>query len=109
MDEKNGSNVLLGIKCLRKLSKASPHAIYWGYIGTRTKQLGLRTQQPEEIAIGRMACLNRSSISDRVTIQDAWGMLSHSDRLTLTNHFLADGIIETAFLFTFLPLYFANS
>jgi len=109
MDQKNGSNVLLGIQCLRKLSEASPHAIYWGFIASRAQQLGLPTRSPEQLAMARFASLVRATPADREMIQSIWCSLGHYERIALTNHFLADGICEFAVLFTFLPLYLEKS
>eukprot|EP00404_Azadinium_spinosum_P040764 CAMPEP_0180694760 /NCGR_PEP_ID=MMETSP1038_2-20121128/2088_1 /TAXON_ID=632150 /ORGANISM="Azadinium spinosum, Strain 3D9" /LENGTH=489 /DNA_ID=CAMNT_0022726135 /DNA_START=184 /DNA_END=1649 /DNA_ORIENTATION=- len=109
LDEKQGSNVFLGVQCLRKLSKAQPQAIYWGFISTRADLLGLSTRTPDDLAIARLACLIRATPGDKQLMDNAWSSLTHGERMTLTGHFLADGIKETAFVFNFLPLYFAHS
>jgi len=42
-------------------------------------------------------------------LKDAWGALSRVDKAMLQEHFLADGINDSAFLFVFLPLYLSNA
>jgi len=107
-NQANGTSMLLGIQCLRQLTNATPHAIYWTYIRSRAVDLGLLTDKSEHLAIARLACLLRASKADVADLLKHWNALSRDDRLILVSHFLADGIHEKAFLFAFLPLYFAN-
>jgi len=109
MDEKNGRNVMTGIKCLRQMGQASPHSIYWNYICSRGTYLGMQTGTPEELAMTRLAALIRATPADLETLQGSWMSISRSEREILTDHFLADGIQDIAFQFVFLPLYFANA
>jgi len=110
MDEKNGRNVVLALHCLRKLDHSDPRDIYWQYIAARARQLKLATESLEDLAFARILCINRVlDMRELVPVQHAWGMLSASDKSILTEHFLADGISEKAFVLMFLPLYFGNA
>lgn len=109
MDEENGRNVLLGIQCLKHLEGALPAAIYWHYICARAERLGLPTSDPEQLAMARLACLVRTSPATKDALIDVWGRLTQRERSLITAHFLADGIEDSAFLFAFLPQFFANS
>merc|ERR1711957_1057272 len=101
MDQRYGERVLMGIECLRQLSCASPHSVYWGYIAGCGRQLGLPADDAEDFAIVRLACLVRAQRKDRVNIYEVWKGLSRADRQALTQHFLTDGINQSGFLFTF--------
>jgi len=109
MDEKQGTNLLLGVKCLQRLNEARPHAVYWGFIASRAGSLGLPVDKTESLAVARLACLIRAAPTDKGMLQRAWSSLAQIERSVLSDHFLSDGVHETAFLFTFLPLYFANA
>eukprot|EP00443_Scrippsiella_acuminata_P002391 CAMPEP_0115169332 /NCGR_PEP_ID=MMETSP0270-20121206/1215_1 /TAXON_ID=71861 /ORGANISM="Scrippsiella trochoidea, Strain CCMP3099" /LENGTH=535 /DNA_ID=CAMNT_0002582029 /DNA_START=16 /DNA_END=1625 /DNA_ORIENTATION=- len=109
MDEQNSTNILAAISFLRQIGSASSHAVYWGYILSRARALGFPTEEPHQIAIGRLACLCRSTSKERGLLQEAWACLSTGARQTLTDNLLADGIQEVAFVFTFLPMYLANA
>lgn len=109
MDEENGQNVLLGIQCLKHLEGTRPAAIYWHYICARAERLGLPTSFPEQLAMARLACLVRTSPATKDSLINAWGSLTQKERSLITAHFLADGIEDSAFLFSFLPQFFANS
>lgn len=108
MSEENGGNVLLGIQCLQHLHEASPVAIYWNYICARARRLQLAIESPEQLAIARLACLVRVSLEDRETMHQSWNRLTMRERTILTDHFLSDGIRDGAFMFAFLPQFFAN-
>jgi hypothetical protein len=105
MNETNGRNALLGILCLQKMNEARPLAIYWGYITERARHLCLAVDTPENLAIARLACLTRATEPDQGKLAQAWYTMAPSDRDVLTNHFLADGVNEMAFMFLYLPLY----
>eukprot|EP00443_Scrippsiella_acuminata_P069811 CAMPEP_0115373794 /NCGR_PEP_ID=MMETSP0271-20121206/1619_1 /TAXON_ID=71861 /ORGANISM="Scrippsiella trochoidea, Strain CCMP3099" /LENGTH=720 /DNA_ID=CAMNT_0002796815 /DNA_START=51 /DNA_END=2210 /DNA_ORIENTATION=- len=109
MDETNSTNILAAIKFLRMAVCSSSHAVYWGYILSRGEHLGLPTDELEQIALCRLACLCRTSSSETKFLQGAWDGLSKGIRRTLMDNLLADGIQERAFVFAFLPLYFANA
>jgi len=108
MTESNASNLLVGIQSLQHLFDAEPQGIYWGFIVARVRQLKIPVAEPEHLALARLACLTRASSKDFVGIKSSWDSLAIGDRNSLTSFFLADGIIETAYVFTFLPLYLSN-
>jgi hypothetical protein len=105
MNETNGRNALVGIQCLQKMNEARPLAIYWGYIVERARHLCIVVDTPENLAIARLACLARATEQDQAMLAQAWYSMVPSDRDILTNHFLADGVNEMAFMFLYLPLY----
>jgi len=110
MDEENGRNVMEGITSLIRLCSTSTHSIYWSYIESRGAWLGLNSTTPAHYALARLTCLTRcTTSSDLQELVEAWDTMSHCDRIPLAKNFLADGITDEAFVFVFLPLYFANA
>eukprot|EP00928_Gymnodinium_smaydae_P038142 TRINITY_DN26361_c0_g1_i1.p1 TRINITY_DN26361_c0_g1~~TRINITY_DN26361_c0_g1_i1.p1 ORF type:complete len:1159 (-),score=154.66 TRINITY_DN26361_c0_g1_i1:48-3524(-) len=108
MTEPNAKNVLSAINYLQRLSSLSPHAIYWGFLETRAATFRLRFQTVEDLAITRVAALIRASADDAKELCSVWNALLEAERCILVDHFVADGITEKAFMFTFLPMFFAN-
>jgi len=105
MDRTNGRNVLAGIRCLERLSDASPHAIYWSYIAERSRWLGLQLHNLEQCALARFACLSRATLDVWPNLLKSWRTLRPFEKNVLMKHFLADGIEERTPLLTFLPLF----
>merc|ERR1712039_896517 len=104
MDRRNSTNVMRGIHCLRCVFEASPHAIYWSYITGYAQQLSLPLVSTEDMLIARLACLMRASTQrDCELLRETWAGLSSCDRAILTQHLIADGITERAFMLAFLP------
>eukprot|EP00928_Gymnodinium_smaydae_P081529 TRINITY_DN65034_c0_g1_i1.p1 TRINITY_DN65034_c0_g1~~TRINITY_DN65034_c0_g1_i1.p1 ORF type:complete len:1158 (+),score=208.02 TRINITY_DN65034_c0_g1_i1:109-3582(+) len=108
MTEENANNVLSGVKHLQLLHTASPQSIYWGFLNFKARSLGLDFETEEQLAQTRLAALIRAKASDVRWLISDWNSFTKTDRMILVNHFLADGINETAFIFAFLPLFFAN-
>ncbi|CAJ1448056.1 unnamed protein product [Effrenium voratum] len=81
-----------------------------GYLASRAHSLAVPTSAPEDLVLIRLACLAR--VEDRTAyrqLQECWCSLGAVERLALTQHFLADGLEETAFVFEFLPDCVANA
>merc|ERR1712039_315549 len=96
--------------CLKCLSMASPHSVYWSYIVGYAEQLYLATESQEDLVVARLACLMRArSRDDCELLRKSWGRLNHRSQHILTEHFLADGIMQQAFTLMFLPDYIANA
>eukprot|EP00929_Paragymnodinium_shiwhaense_P072030 TRINITY_DN36570_c0_g5_i1.p1 TRINITY_DN36570_c0_g5~~TRINITY_DN36570_c0_g5_i1.p1 ORF type:complete len:1376 (+),score=284.18 TRINITY_DN36570_c0_g5_i1:53-4180(+) len=111
MDESNATTVILGINCLRAIKKrdADPRALYWCFIGKRAECLGLSVDNFEELVIARICCLTRSKTAEVPGLLQCWRSLTFVQRSILTAHFLADGIEEVAYLFSYLPLLLVNA
>lgn len=80
-------------------------AIYWGYLGLRAQKLSLPFNSPEEtseafrsrswqdLVLVRLACLARvQDQKDYESLRLAWKALGDREQISLTDHFLADGI-----------------
>merc|ERR1712048_1397235 len=63
----------------------------------------------EDYVLARLACLIRANDAACAALPNIWKSLSEAERDRLTSHFLADGIVEPAILFSFLPAYLTNS
>lgn len=110
LGEKNARMMLSAFKMLQELDNADPLAIYWGYMKLRAQQLQVPTFTPDAFALARLMVLNRLHDATSVgAVRDAWESLDSEDREVLTEHFLADSIVERAVLFLFLPLFLANA
>ena len=59
MDEPQGRNIILAVRCLSQLGISSSHAIYWSYLTARAQRLHLRTDSLEELAVARLVALCR--------------------------------------------------
>eukprot|EP00438_Fugacium_kawagutii_P004331 Skav220063 [mRNA] locus=scaffold1709:139383:161802:- [translate_table: standard] len=101
------------IDILQHLLESTPRSIYWAYLCARARALNLPRQTPEDLVLIRIACLMRihpeSQENDVHMLMTAWHRLGEAERQTLTDHFLADGIDEVAFVFDFLPDCVANA
>lgn len=104
-------NVIEAIGMLQHLMDSTPRGIYWAYLCARARALNLPRQTPEDLVLIRAACLMRIHPEDNCFNQlvTAWNRLGEAEKQTLTNHFLADGIDEVAFVFEFLPDCVANA
>ena len=80
LDDVNGRSLLSGIRCLQRVTAASPHAIYWHYMSLRAQQLGIPSVSPEHLVLARLACLVRATSADVPTVAEAWASLTDSDR-----------------------------
>jgi hypothetical protein len=109
MDNNNGRNVLLGIRCLQNVSKTSTHAIYWSYVALRARLLNYSVETTSRLVLARLACLTRASSDSLHTLEVAWYTLSQQQQNALVDFFLADGICRKAAMFMFLPAYFEQS
>lgn len=108
LDNNNGRTLLTCINFLRKITTTHARAIYWGYIRERALTLGLPTEREEDFVIARLACLTRATPKDAQALQSVLRDLASSDRAELIEHFLADGIQNQAFTFSFLPSFLIN-
>jgi len=110
MNGKNASAVISGIRLLQRLMEVSPQAIYWGYLEERAEKLRLNFFTAEDLVLVRLSCLARvQEEKDYLQLRAAWDALKARERAALTDHFLADGIEEQAFILEFLPNCVANS
>mmetsp|Transcript_82294 Transcript_82294/g.180966 ORF Transcript_82294/g.180966 Transcript_82294/m.180966 type:complete len:1206 (+) Transcript_82294:162-3779(+) len=109
MDEKNSLSMLTAISCLRQVQQVQCHTVYWTFILSRAACLGLPSATLDQVALARLACLCRITEQDHHLLEDAWNSLNIPTRSRLRENFLADGITEVAYVFTFLPLYLANA
>jgi len=110
MNSKNTRSILDCIQHLQRLFDSPPRAVYWGYMESRAKRIGIRLQDRSECALTRLACLCR--VTDKegyIELKNALNFLNWTDREIMVDHFLADGIEVTAFLFEFLPQCLANA
>ncbi|CAJ1421769.1 unnamed protein product [Effrenium voratum] len=104
MNAKNADATIGGIRVLQRLMSVEPTAIYWGYLALRADKLALPFDSPEDLVLVRLACLAR--VQDQKgyeLLRRAWHELGLRERRSLTDHFLADGIQEQAFVLEFLP------
>ncbi|CAE7384136.1 unnamed protein product, partial [Symbiodinium pilosum] len=104
LDSKNAEGVISGIRMLQQLLTGTPRGIYWGFLTARAQSLCLPKDTAEDLVLVRMACLAR--ITDEqsyVSLRSSWDALGYRERNILTEHFLADGISDRAFIFEFLP------
>mmetsp|Transcript_57274 Transcript_57274/g.133948 ORF Transcript_57274/g.133948 Transcript_57274/m.133948 type:complete len:1188 (+) Transcript_57274:58-3621(+) len=104
LNSKNAEGVITGIRMLQQLLKGTPKGIYWGFLSARAQSLSLPKETAEDLVLVRIACLAR--ITDQkgyVGLRASWDSLGHRERNTLTDHFLADGIEDRAYVFEFLP------
>ncbi|CAE6961543.1 KCNH5 [Symbiodinium natans] len=105
MNRHNARGTLLGLTALQHILDKDPKMVYWSYVQQRCQLLGLQAQQPEDLALGRLACLCRvQGEGDYCHILRAWHQLSSAERWMLTKHFVANGITTNAIVFEFLPL-----
>lgn len=104
-------NVIEAIGMLQHLMDSTPRGIYWAYLCARARALNLPRQTPEDLVLIRVACLMRIHPENNCFNQlvTAWNRLGEAEKQTLTDHFLADGIDEVAFVFEFLPDCVANA
>lgn len=109
MDEQNSKNILSAIRVLRCVGRTDCHNAYWSYILDRGRGVGLQTHTLEQVALARLACLCRINESNRTALETDWNKLSPFAREALTENFIADGIDEVAFTFTFLPMFLVNA
>ncbi|CAE7656177.1 HCN4 [Symbiodinium sp. CCMP2456] len=110
MNAKNADSTIGGIRMLQRLMNVNPTSIYWGYMGLRATKLKLPFDTPEDMVLIRLACLARIQ-DDRgyQALKHSWAALGARERTSLTDHFLADGIEEPAWVFEFLPNCVANA
>ncbi|CAJ1355387.1 unnamed protein product, partial [Effrenium voratum] len=110
MNGKNATSVISGIQLLKRLMECSPGAIYWGYLEDRAHKLRIDFHTAEDLVLTRLSCLARvQDEKDYLLLRTSWDALKARERLALTDHFLADGIKEQAFVLEFLPNCMANA
>jgi len=109
MDTHFGALVILGLRCLQNVEHGQPQRLYWSFIQSRARILGLPVSTLEDYVLARLACLIRATSEDCSTLRMAWNALSRGDKEQLTEHFVADGIGENSYLMSFLPDYLLNA
>jgi len=109
MDKHNAAAVLLAIRCLQQFEHQEPQKLYWSFIKSRAAQFSMPAATIEDFVLARLACLIRATRNDSTLLVMTWASLADFERAQLTRHFLADGIIESAILFSFLPTYLTNA
>uniref|UniRef100_A0A7S2JZ27 Uncharacterized protein n=1 Tax=Zooxanthella nutricula TaxID=1333877 RepID=A0A7S2JZ27_9DINO len=108
LDQNTGTPIMDGLRVLQRLQQSSPYAVYWQNIANRARRLSLPANCAPDCAVARLACLLRANAADVSALKAVWMSLAPGDRTALTDHFLADGIVEPAYVLTFLPMYLAN-
>uniref|UniRef100_A0A7S2JXJ8 Ion transport domain-containing protein n=1 Tax=Zooxanthella nutricula TaxID=1333877 RepID=A0A7S2JXJ8_9DINO len=108
LDQKTGTPIMDGLRVLQRLQDLSPYAVYWRTIVNRARSLSLPSKCAPDCAVARLACLVRANATDVSALKAVWMSLAPGDRAALTDHFLADGLVEPAYVLTFLPMYLAN-
>ncbi|CAK9075394.1 unnamed protein product [Durusdinium trenchii] len=82
-----------------------PTALYWTYIHNRAVDLGRQPSNTADLAVVRLACLCRAQKpKDLQVLQESWQQLTSAEQRSLLQHFLADGVVNQAIVFEFLPL-----
>jgi hypothetical protein len=112
MDETNGCTMTMALRALLQLGSWTPNQVYWTYIISRAEHLGMAvdTHDEHQVALCRLVCLLRVTGADDLTkLQKAWSLLESQDRDLVAANLLSDGITNRAFMFLYLPLYFANA
>ncbi|CAK9081206.1 unnamed protein product [Durusdinium trenchii] len=110
MNGKNASSVISGVRLLKRLMECNPTAIYWGYLEERAQKLRVSFYSAEDLVLTRLSCLARAQDEkDYLLLRTSWDALKARERLALTDHFLADGIQDQAFVLEFLPNCMANA
>eukprot|EP00930_Biecheleria_cincta_P082015 TRINITY_DN7154_c1_g1_i6.p1 TRINITY_DN7154_c1_g1~~TRINITY_DN7154_c1_g1_i6.p1 ORF type:complete len:1175 (-),score=177.85 TRINITY_DN7154_c1_g1_i6:63-3554(-) len=110
MNAKNAQSTISGIQKLLHVLDSTPNAIYWGYLSDRAQQLKLPWETADDLVLVRMACLARvQDEQSYLALWAAWDALDTSEKNSLRDHFLADGIHSKAFLLEFLPDCVGNS
>ncbi|CAE7313802.1 Cnga3, partial [Symbiodinium natans] len=93
MNAKNADSTIGGIRMLQRLMNINPTTIYWGYMGLRAAKLALPFDTPEDMVLIRLACLARiQDDGGYQALKNSWHALGARERMSLTDHFLADGI-----------------
>lgn len=104
MIARNADAAISAIHLLKHLLDKSPSGIYWSYLISRARPMGLQHRTAEELALVRLACLSRVRDAPGLTaLWHSWQACSSSERKLLVEHFLMDGIQERAFVLQFLP------
>lgn len=110
MNGRNASSVISGVRLLKRLMECNPTAIYWGYLEERAQKLRVNFYSAEDLVLIRLSCLARAQDEkDYLMLRTSWDALKARERVALTDHFLADGIQEQAFVLEFLPNCMANA
>eukprot|EP00933_Yihiella_yeosuensis_P030642 TRINITY_DN24254_c0_g1_i1.p1 TRINITY_DN24254_c0_g1~~TRINITY_DN24254_c0_g1_i1.p1 ORF type:complete len:483 (-),score=77.68 TRINITY_DN24254_c0_g1_i1:70-1350(-) len=110
LNELNGRMLLHCLKSLQQVEVEECLPIYWSYLVNRARHLALPTTAAEEIALARLCILCRAQApQDFQPVKEAFASLDRSDTDPLMEFLLADGIHETAIVFSFLPLCIANA
>jgi len=110
MNGKNASSVISGVRLLKRLMDCNPTAIYWGYLEERAQKLRVNFYSAEDLVLTRLSCLARAQDEkDYLLLRTSWDALKARERMALTDHFLADGIQDQAFVLEFLPNCMANA
>ena len=105
MDAQNSQGIVSCIEQLQRLHGHSCQQIYWGYVAKRVHPLDLATETASGLCLARLACLCRvQTKAEAMSLQRVWGSLDKPHRSVLEDFFLADGISETAIIFSYLPL-----
>jgi len=105
MNCSNARSTIPGLHILMRVLKKDPTALYWTYIHNRAVELGRKPENTADLAVVRLACLCRAqSAKDLHQLQESWQKLSSQEQGSLLQHFLADGVVNQAIVFEFLPL-----
>eukprot|EP00930_Biecheleria_cincta_P096383 TRINITY_DN88242_c0_g1_i1.p1 TRINITY_DN88242_c0_g1~~TRINITY_DN88242_c0_g1_i1.p1 ORF type:complete len:1180 (+),score=165.50 TRINITY_DN88242_c0_g1_i1:50-3541(+) len=110
MDAKNSQGIVICLQHLQHLHDYSCEQIFWGYVATRVEHLDMDTKTSSGLCLARLACLCRiATQADGQALQEVWSGLDLPVRHVLIDFFLADGISETAIVFSYLPLVLTNA
>lgn len=105
MNCSNARSTIPGLHILMRVLKKDPTALYWTYIHNRAVELGRKPENTADLAVVRLACLCRAQTAkDLHQLQESWYHLSAGEQSSLLRHFLADGVVNEAIVFEFLPL-----
>lgn len=110
LNEVNTTNLLNALQVLKSVGTKDPRIVYWGYVGKRAKQLGLKRSSPEERAFARLICQSRVTDKKGLTVlDDAWSKLDTDNKTSLVKWLTADGITTQSVILSFLPNYLGSS
>ncbi|CAJ1342360.1 unnamed protein product [Effrenium voratum] len=110
MNAKNAEGTLAGIQMLQQLMTSTPRGIYWGFLSARADALAIPRETTEDLALLRLSVLARlQSAEGYAQLRASWDAVGTREKTVLTQHLLADGIEERAFILEFLPALVSNA
>eukprot|EP00930_Biecheleria_cincta_P083710 TRINITY_DN73228_c0_g1_i1.p1 TRINITY_DN73228_c0_g1~~TRINITY_DN73228_c0_g1_i1.p1 ORF type:complete len:1286 (-),score=224.23 TRINITY_DN73228_c0_g1_i1:69-3902(-) len=110
MDENNSLGILTGLRSLQQIEERSCQEVYWSYVTKHADLFGMHLVTEADCAFARLLCLSRvKSKAAFEKLRITWNSLEHSQRLSLQDLFLGDGMNSLGLCFLYLPQCLANA